>query len=177
LVLGGGGRCQETCDEIHRLAGCAAYAAAPLNGDPAPKDWEDAARYIKKRGGVRKLADLYAARCPDNGDHWRYYVARQADSNNEWYTPAYIFALLGCDFDLDPASPGKQITPWIPVREVFTEHGLERDWFGFVWCNPPFGRGVIDQWVRKFIRHGNGIILVPDGVERRGGRNYWRHRI
>ena|SRR4051812_10621525 len=65
LVIGGaaGARCQEPPDRINRLAGSAAYAAAPLNGDPAPGNWKDAAKYISKRGGVRKLADLYAARC------------------------------------------------------------------------------------------------------------------
>jgi hypothetical protein len=84
-------------------------------------------------------------------------------ATDEWYTPPAIFAALRCRFDLDVASPGKTVTPWIPARAFYTCRGLERDWAGFVWMNPPFGgRGALAPWLKKFIAHGNGIALVPD---------------
>ncbi len=44
-----------------------------------------------------------------------------------------------------------------------TKNSLEKDWFGFVWMNPPFGNQRIKlQWINMFINHGNGIALFPD---------------
>jgi hypothetical protein len=84
-------------------------------------------------------------------------------ATDEWYTPPYIFEALGCSFDLDVASPGRRVVPWIPTTAHNLAHGLERDWEGFVWMNPPFGgRNALDPWLRKFIEHGNGVALVPD---------------
>jgi hypothetical protein len=82
---------------------------------------------------------------------------------DEWYTPPYIFAALGCSFDFDVASPGRAVVPWIPTVRHNLAHGLERDWEGFVWMNPPFGaRNGLLPWLNKFIEHSNGICLVPD---------------
>jgi hypothetical protein len=44
-----------------------------------------------------------------------------------------------------------------------TYESLTREWFGFVWMNPPFGkRNGIVPWLAKFFDHGNGVALVPD---------------
>ena len=84
-------------------------------------------------------------------------------ATDEWYTPPHVFKALGCAFDMDVASPGKHVTPWIPAKEVLTHEGLEHPWRGFIWMNPPFGgRNAIVPWLDKFISHGNGICLVPD---------------
>ena len=84
-------------------------------------------------------------------------------ASDEWYTPAGIFDVLGVQFDLDVASPGPHITPWVPARRFITEDSLERPWHGFVWMNPPFGaRNGLVPWLEKFVAHGNGICLVPD---------------
>lgn len=82
----------------------------------------------------------------------------------EWYTPLWIFetfTALGIQFDLDPASPGRAAVPWIPIEDHLTpaEDGLARKWFGKVWLNPPYGPGL-EQWVSKFIEHGNGVLLA-----------------
>lgn len=82
---------------------------------------------------------------------------------DEWYTPKHVFDALGCEFDMDVASPGDYVTHWIPARLSVTERSLERDWRGFVWMNPPFGaRNGLVPWLQKFFDHGNGIALVPD---------------
>jgi site-specific DNA-adenine methylase len=85
-----------------------------------------------------------------------------ATTSQEWYTPPYIFDALGCWFDLDPASPGCDVVPWVPANTHYTTEGLERPWGGFVWLNPPYGRDRLPAWVEKFAEHGNGIILVPE---------------
>lgn len=84
-----------------------------------------------------------------------------AGKTDEWYTPKYIFDALGCQFDMDvAASPGGCHVPAL----YFERHkGLQVDWRGFVWMNPPFGgRNGIAPWLAKFFRHGDGIALAPD---------------
>jgi len=84
-------------------------------------------------------------------------------ATDEWYTPPHVFDALGCRFDLDVASPGMMVTPWIPADGFITYRSLERGWSGFVWMNPPFGaRNGIVPWLEKFFEHGNGIALTPD---------------
>ena len=82
---------------------------------------------------------------------------------DEWYTPPHVFEALGVTFDLDVASPGQSVVPWIPAIGCITGNSLDQRWHGFVWMNPPFGgRNALVPWLRKFINHGNGICLVPD---------------
>jgi hypothetical protein len=84
-------------------------------------------------------------------------------ATDEWYTPPHVFEALGCQFDLDVASPGMNVTPWIPSWGFITDRSLERSWNGFVWMNPPFGgRNGLVPWLEKFFAHGHGIALVPD---------------
>lgn len=84
-------------------------------------------------------------------------------ATDEWYTPPHVFMALGCKFDMDVASPGPAVVPWIPARLWWDTGSLERMWTGFVWMNPPFGaRNGLVPWLDKFFRHGHGIALTPD---------------
>ena len=61
------------------------------------------------------------------------------------------------------ASPGSNVTPWIPAEYFVRSCGLGTAWDGFVWMNPPFGgRNGIVPWLEKFFAHGNGVALTPD---------------
>ena len=81
-------------------------------------------------------------------------------TNDDWYTPKWIFDTLGLTFDIDVASPPDGV-PWIPARSRFTmaDDGLSQAWDGLVWMNPPFSK--LTPWAHKFIDHGNGIALTP----------------
>lgn len=87
-------------------------------------------------------------------------------STSEWYTPEEIFIAMRVKFDLDVASPGSPIVPWLPAAQHFTKEddGLEQEWGGkFVWMNPPYGeRNWLFEWIFKFIENGNGVALVTD---------------
>ncbi|MGM4906308.1 DNA N-6-adenine-methyltransferase [Tardiphaga sp. 866_E4_N2_1] len=84
-------------------------------------------------------------------------------ATDEWYTPAYVFEKMGCQFGDDVSSPGQHVTPWIPALRFITERSLELCWRGLVWMNAPFGsRNGLTPWLEKFFEHGNGIALVPD---------------
>ena len=94
------------------------------------------------------------------------HLALQATTASvEWYTPPEFFRALNCRFDLDVASPGADVVPWIPADRHFTlaDNGLEQDWGDdFVFMNAPYGRGKLPLWTEKFRKHGNGIFLVVD---------------
>lgn len=83
------------------------------------------------------------------------------NDTQEWYTPKYIFDALGLTFDLDPASPGAEVVPWIPAKTHYTilDDGLSKPWHGRVWCNPPYGDKTA-EWVARFVAHHNGVMLV-----------------
>jgi hypothetical protein len=84
-------------------------------------------------------------------------------ATDEWYTPPEVFEAMGVAFDLDVASPGHNVVPWIPAVERFTCDSLSRAWSGFVWMNPPFGaRNGVLPWLNKFFAHGDGVALIPD---------------
>lgn len=75
-----------------------------------------------------------------------------------WLTPPYICKRLG-PFDLDPCAAINQ--PWKTADTQYTRlhNGLTRDWYGFVWCNPPYGRQT-GEWLNKMANHGEGIALI-----------------
>jgi hypothetical protein len=80
-------------------------------------------------------------------------------TSDDYLTPAWVFDVLGLTFDLDVASP-----PWethVPALRKFTraDDGLSQEWSGLVWMNPPFSQP--DPWVDRFIKHRNGVCLVP----------------
>jgi len=83
------------------------------------------------------------------------------NESQEWYTPKSIFDALKIDFDLDPASPGPDVVPWVPALQHFTikDNGLAMLWKGRVWLNPPYGSDT-PAWMRAFVAHRNGIMLV-----------------
>ena len=79
--------------------------------------------------------------------------------NDRLQTPPWVIQELG-PVDLDPCAGvstyiGK--TNWAVERG---ENGLDLDWFGFVYCNPPFSQKEV--WAKKMILHGNGILILPE---------------
>ena len=87
----------------------------------------------------------------------------QPGKSDEWYTPQHVFTALEARFDMDVASPGIEVVPWVPSNYHIIEDSLAAEWRGFVWMNPPFGgRNGIVPWLEKFFAHGYGIALTPD---------------
>lgn len=87
---------------------------------------------------------------------------------DEWLTPPEIVKSLGV-FDLDPCSPVEHLRPWDTARCHFSieDNGLEQDWNGRVWCNPPYGRETF-KWIDKLADHGDGIALIFARTETKG---------
>jgi hypothetical protein len=83
---------------------------------------------------------------------------RSENTKVEWLTPPELVIKLGA-FDLDPCSPIN--APFLHAKNNFTtlDDGLVKDWFGRVYLNPPYGRGM-ELWLEKLKCHGNGIALI-----------------
>lgn len=79
-------------------------------------------------------------------------------NNDEWLTPPKIVEVLG-PFDLDPCSPVKR--PWSTADKHYTvkDGGLEQEWLGRVWLNPPYGRETF-KWLERLSYHPNGGVAL-----------------
>lgn len=69
-----------------------------------------------------------------------------------WLTPLNLIQSLG-EFDLDPCGESFHKT----AKTIYTERGLEQEWFGRVWLNPPYSE--VHLWLNKMVQHNNGIAL------------------
>jgi DNA N-6-adenine-methyltransferase (Dam) len=86
-------------------------------------------------------------------------TAPPAERNDRWLTPLDVVQALG-EFDLDPCgAPDHPTAERVYVLEN-GDDGLRDPWFGRVWLNPPYGRGM-RQWVELLVSHGQGTALVP----------------
>lgn len=92
---------------------------------------------------------------------------RAVGATVEWYTPPSLFATLGIEFDLDPASG---VRDYVPARRKYAgwegDDGLIEPWTGRVWLNPPYGSAMV-PFVDRMIEHANGILLCAARTETR----------
>jgi hypothetical protein len=84
---------------------------------------------------------------------------RSVNTKVEWLTPPELVKKLG-EFDLDPCSPVN--APFLHAKHNYTieDNGLNKEWFGRVFCNPPYGKDTTPLWLAKLKKHGNGIALI-----------------
>lgn len=102
----------------------------------------------------------------------------------EWFTPPWVIEharllIGGALFDLDPASNCHaqayiQAKEWYGLDHPLPDHrdGLRVSWYGNVWLNPPYGRGIL-RWIQKAVdeyRAGRAtriVCLVPARLDTR----------
>jgi phage N-6-adenine-methyltransferase len=96
-------------------------------------------------------------------------------NDDEWYTPKHVIKLareaLG-GIDLDPASCAMaQATVRADAFYDKATNGLEQPWFGKIWLNPPYSRGLMAKFAGRLLHQyelGNiesGIMLVHNCTE------------
>nr|QOL00348.1 hypothetical protein [uncultured organism] len=83
-----------------------------------------------------------------------------ASTTDEWHTPQDLFDTLDNEFGFTVdvcASPENTKCASYYTRE---DDGLEQDWRGAVWMNPPYGR-ELGLWVRKaYLSTLDGVTAV-----------------
>lgn len=82
--------------------------------------------------------------------------------SQEWFTPPEIIEALGF-FDLDPCT--SKDAPFNTAVYYYYDNGLDKEWKGRIWCNPPFDRRERPKWMKKMAEHNSGILLVPAACE------------
>lgn len=134
-----------------------------------PRDW--ATQNDVMQAGEAALEAEYEAECEAiNKPH----IANNG-GDNEWYTPAeYIEsarAVMG-SIDTDPAS--SEIANTVVKSSVFfsaENNGLEQDWVGNVWMNPPYAQPLIAQFCEKLVNSvecgkvRQAVVLVNNATE------------
>lgn len=87
-------------------------------------------------------------------------------ATTEWYTPPELFKRIDIDFYMDPASPGRDVVPWVPATVHLTksDDGLGVKWVGPVWLNPPYCPQSV-AFIDKMIDHKYGMLLIPARTE------------
>jgi phage N-6-adenine-methyltransferase len=91
-------------------------------------------------------------------------------ATDEWATPPDIYAQLHAEFgfDLDVCSTHENAK----CHRHFTqaENGLEQEWTGTVWMNPPYGKHIGEWMERAYTASLNGatvVCLVPARTDTR----------
>lgn len=147
------------------------YTAAPQIGDERQRtSGKLAAEYgVSKNTVERAGADAKAVddaglgdavmsgdkRMRDAVDEAKGNYRANGTGQNEWYTPESIIALvrevLG-DINVDPAS-NDEANKVVRAQTYYTEadSGLDHEWHGKIWLNPPYSRDMMPKFVDKLV--------------------------
>lgn len=102
--------------------------------------------------------------------------------DNEWYTPAKYIEMarevMG-SIDVDPASNATaQRTINAGVHYTAETNGLDKDWNGTVWMNPPYSNPEIQNFVDKIIaEHKAGRCTEAVVLTNNSGDTGWHHAL
>ena len=87
-----------------------------------------------------------------------------SSATDNWATPQWFFDKLNekYKFDLDPCAD--DFNNKCPNYYTKAQNGLNQEWGGRVFCNPPYGRAIKD-WVKKCYDSRNSceviVLLIP----------------
>lgn len=98
--------------------------------------------------------------------------ALYSSEKDDWETPQELFDYYNFQyaFTLDVAVNDQNHK----CEEYFTKEddGLSKEWYGRVWCNPPYGR-EIGKWVKKCAEYkGLSVMLIPARTDTKWFHDY-----
>lgn len=102
-----------------------------------------------------------------------------AAGTTTWLTPPPILDALGGwrSFDLDPCA-APEPRPWPTALVMNSEadgDGLQLEWDGRVWLNPPYSSAELARWLERLAEHGDGTALIFARTETEAfTRHVWR---
>jgi len=89
---------------------------------------------------------------------------------NEWCTPLNLYEKLDAEFHFTLDAAATQKNALAPIYISKESNALEQDWHeesgaGAIFLNPPYGRGVIEEFVKKAFWESRGgatvVCLLP----------------
>lgn len=125
---------------------------------------------------------IYAAENPKEAPAIVHNHRAQGTGENEWYTPEQHIhsarSVLG-GIDLDPAT-SELANQKVQAEKFFTQsdNGLEQEWHGRVWLNPPYSQPAISQFSEKLASEWeSGRIQSAIALTHNYTDTKWFHRL
>lgn len=125
---------------------------------------------------------IYAAENPKEAPAIVHNHRAQGTGENEWYTPEQhihsVRTVMGA-IDLDPAT-SELANQKVQAETIFTqsENGLEQEWHGRVWLNPPYSQPAISQFSEKLASEWeSGRIQSAIALTHNYTDTKWFHRL
>ena len=126
---------------------------------------------------LANMAAIGPLDCRAAGCEGRPYMPKA--QRTDWRTPPALFDKLAAEFgpfDLDPCGhPDSYASQH--CTDYWTEGGLVQPWWGRIFVNPPYGRGL-SQWVAKCAQDGlwgpatRVVALLPARTDTRWWQQY-----
>jgi phage N-6-adenine-methyltransferase len=96
------------------------------------------------------------------------FLTEVDNDRNTWATPPALFAQLHQEFKFTVDACAHAWNAKLPYYWSPAQDGLMQSWQGHtVWCNPPYGKGLIEPWVRKALTRqaDTAVLLVPSRTD------------
>lgn len=162
---------QEAKGEAERQAALAAKAEAERAAARAEKEAKKAEKEAKK--AEKKADKVKAGKAYNDNEPAAYRTS--FTGKNEWYTPARYIELARTvmgQIDVDPAS-NDHAQKTVRATSFYTEetNGLDKQWHGKVWMNPPYSQPDIVHFIEKVIseyesgRCTEAIVLTHNSTD------------
>lgn len=145
------------------------------------REWEEASPGI-----VRSSLDAIVDRghIPTKAELSREINARLGaySGDNEWYTPARYVDLARSvmgTIDVDPAS-NDHAQKTVKAATFYTAdtNGLDKDWRGKVWMNPPYSNPEVQQFTEKVAEeYLSGRVTEAIVLTNNAGDTAWHHAL
>ena len=142
--------------QVHRFETLAKHPEAVEKAKAEAREHDD----IVSRSAVFKKIEEEKKPHVSNNSH-----------DDEWYTPPEFIEsarLVMGSIDLDPAS-NEHANKTVKAAHIFTEedNGLEQEWFGNVWLNPPYSSTLVQLFADKVAERGfeQAVVLVNNATE------------
>ena len=97
---------------------------------------------------------------------------------DDWATPQSLFdewdARYGFTLDVAASSTNAKCLEWFGLDhpDISRRDGLKVDWYGTVWCNPPYGRQIADWVMKAHVYQGTSVLLLPARTDTRWFHDY-----
>ena len=127
------------------------------------------------RISLSRAAEIAALPPEEQKEELPKYFISQNTGHFEWYTPSDIIEaarrVMG-RIDLDPASC-EAANEVVRAKQFYTkeDNGLEQEWRGKVWMNPPYKQPLVADFCDKVIHHflrgevTEAIVLVNNATD------------
>ncbi len=98
-----------------------------------------------------------------------------SSNKEDWETPQWLFEQLNKKYNFDIDVCASDLNHKCKKYYSINENGLEQEWNGNIWCNPPYGRKIGD-WVKKgyesSLRGNIVVMLLPSRTDTKWFQDY-----